>query len=84
MFAPMPQQLPWDSARTHASPQVRPASASVAECPRLAAGSELSWTGSMQLPAGLLKLAARPQQQPVGRKDKHQYDWGFGKARGLV
>lgn len=79
----MPQQLPWDLALTHATLQGRPASASVAECPRFAAGSELSWTGSMQLPAGLLKLAARPQQ-PVGRKDKHQYDWGFGKARGLV
>lgn len=38
----------------------------------------------MQLPAGLLKLAARPHQAPIGRKDKHQYDWGFGTARGLV
>ena len=67
----------------HASLQARAASASVAECPCLA-DSELSWTGSMQLPAGLLKLTARPQQLPIGRKDKHQYDWGFGKARGLV
>ena len=79
----MPQQLPWDSAHTYAPLPARPASAGVAECPRLA-GSELSWTGSMQLPAGLLKLAARPHQPPIGRKDKHQYDWGFGTARGLV
>ena len=83
MFAPMPQQLPRDSAHTHAPLPARPASASVAGCPRLG-GPEMSWTGSMQLPAGLLKLAARPQQAPIGRKDKHQYDWGFGQARGLV
>ena len=80
MFAPMPQRMPWDSAATV---QARPASASAAEsahCNRC----ELSWTGSMQLPTGLLKLTSRPQQPVVGRRDKHNYDWGFGNARGLV
>lgn len=73
--------MSWDPA--HASLPVRPASAGVAESQHQA-GSEMSWTGSMQLPAGLLKLTARSQPLNAGRKGKHQYDWGFGNAKGLV
>lgn len=81
-FAPMPQSLSWDPAPSLAA--VRPASASIAETHDRQVGLELDWTGSMQLPAGLLKLTVRPQAQNAGRKGKHQYDWGFGNARGLV
>ena len=79
MFAPMRHQLPGGSARM----LDRPASASAAESASYAE-SELSWAGPTQLPAGLLKLTARPQHPLVGRKDKHQYDWGFGKSSGLL
>jgi len=81
-FAPMQQQLSWDPAQSLLA--VRPASAGVAESQTRHLGLEMSWTGSMQLPAGLLKLTARPQPQKAGRKGKHQYDWGFGNSRGVI
>ncbi|DBB04134.1 TPA: Leucine-rich repeat-containing protein 56 [Trebouxia sp. C0004] len=81
-FAPMQQQLSWDPAQSLLA--VRPASAGVAESQTRHLCSEMSWTGSMQLPAGLLKLTARPQQHNAGRKGKHQYDWGFCNSRGVI
>ena len=73
--------MPWEPA--HALLPVRPASASVVDSSHYT-GSELPWTGSMQMPAGLLKMTARSQLQNAGRKGKHQYDWGFGNARDVV
>ena len=80
MFAPMHMPLHQSSASAHAGLPVRPATASFAESSSYAA-PDLSWTGSLQLPAGLLKLAARPGSQTLGHKNRHQYDWGFGKSK---
>ena len=84
LFAPMTQPLHLDptvAADPRSKP--RPASASVAEA-RHSAMPELTWTGSMQLPAGLLKLTARPVQHMQARGRRHQFDWGFGNARSFM
>ena len=79
----MTEQPSWGASNDLCSLPVRPATAGASDATKQML-STLSWTGSMQLPAGLLKLVAQPQHQCVERKAKHEYDWGFGNGRGLV
>lgn len=74
MFAPMHDMDSTYMASIAAKLAMRPASASAAQ-PPLSAGSALSWTGSMQLPPGMLLGAA--QQQHLLSKAPKRYNWGF-------
>lgn len=80
IFAPMQDMDSTYMASISAKLAVRPASASAAQLP-MAAGSPLSWTGSMQLPPGMLFGAA--QQQHLLLKSKKRFNWGFDSPHRL-
>lgn len=73
MFAPLHSMQPPFMTSVTASLATRPASASAAQPSR--GVPALSWTGSMQLPLGMLSNAWHHQTAQL--KPKARYNWGF-------